>query len=212
MTKGNNPSHHYLTETQREACRDIWLVHMTGEEYPAASLGITYFLQQLLIQKQPIYAAVIVDMISHRVNRTDPIVQINTDDSIRSMLLAQLALNYVYPKIRNNLILKNLTPVIRHWEDPYAYFYNTDGIRFIQYGFPCILFNEHINYHENFERQGYHDTLDTVDLIDFEYGQTVSQYAIATVAMFAHADCPSFGLRNSIHGFFILLPFKLLMI
>ena len=49
-----------------------------------------------------------------------------------------------------------------------------------------ILFNEHINYHENFERDGYHDTEDTIDLIDFEYGQTISQYAIATVSMLAH--------------------------
>ena len=43
-----------LKETQKEACRDIWLVHLTGEEYPAASLGIVYFLQQLLVRKQPI--------------------------------------------------------------------------------------------------------------------------------------------------------------
>lgn len=194
-----------LKETQKHACRDIWLVHLTGEEYPAASLGIVYFLQQLLVKKQPIYTAVIVDMISHRVNRTDPIIQINTDDSTKSMLLAQLALTYVYPKIEKNLILKNLQPVIRHWEDPYAYLYNTDGVRFVQYGFSCLLFNEHINYHENYDRVAYHDTLDTVNLIDFEYGQTVSQYAIATVAMFAHVDCPSSGYRNDLYFLFHLL-------
>ncbi|CAF3723874.1 unnamed protein product [Rotaria sordida] len=172
-----------LKETQKTACRDIWLVHMTGEEYPAASLGIVYFLQQLLVKKQPIYTAVIVDMISHRVNRTDPIIQINPSDSTKSMLLAQLALTYVYPNIKNNLILENLQPVIRKWSDPYSYLYNTDGVRFVEYGFECILFNEHINYNENYRRSGYHDTLDTIALIDFEYGQTVSQYAIATVAI-----------------------------
>jgi Zn-dependent M28 family amino/carboxypeptidase len=201
-----------LKETQKEACRDIWLVHVTGEEYPAASLGIVYFLQQLFVEKQPIYTAVIVDMISHRVNRSDSIIQINPGDSTKSMLLAELALNYVYPKIKSNLILKNLQPVIRRWEDPYSYLYNTDGVRFVQYGFTCILFNEHINYQENFERFGYHDTLDTVDLIDFEYGQTVSQYAIATVAMFANADCPSLAYRNTINSlllFVFLLLFTL---
>jgi hypothetical protein len=198
-----------LKETQKEACRDIWLVHVTGEEYPAASLGIVYFLQQLLVKKQPIYTGVIVDMISHRVNRSDPIIQINSGDSTKSMLFAELALNYVYPQIKENLILKNLKPVIRHWEDPYAYLYNTDGVRFVQYGFSCILFNEHINYHENFERDGYHDTLDTVDLIDFEYGQTVSQYAIATVAMLAHADCPSFAYKINIS--LLLLLFVILL-
>ena len=202
-----------LKETQQHACRDIWLVHLTGEEYPAASLGIVYFLQQLLIRKQPIYTAVIVDMISHRVDPTDPIIQINTDDSTKSMLLAQLALTYVYPKIEKNLILKNLQPVVRHWQDPYAYLYNTDGVRFVQYGFSCLLFNEHINYHENFERVGYHDTLDTVDRIDFEYGQTISQYAIATVAMFAHVECSSSrGYRNElnfIHHILLLFILKL---
>jgi hypothetical protein len=193
-----------LKETQKEACRDIWLVHVTGEEYPAASLGIVYFLQQLLIKKQPIYTAVIVDMISHRVNRSDPIIQINPSDLTKSMILAELALNYVYPMIKNNLILRNLQPVIRQWEDPYSYLYNTDGVRFVQYGFPCILINEHINYNENFDRDGYHDTLDTVDLIDFEYGQTVSQYAIATVAMFAHADCHSLAYKNNINLLLLL--------
>ncbi|CAF3704066.1 unnamed protein product [Rotaria sp. Silwood1] len=180
-----------LKKTQEKACRDIWLVHLTGEEYPAASLGVSHFLQQLFIKKQPIHTAVIVDMIGHRVNRSDPIVQVNAGDSTKSLLMAELALNYVYPQIKNDLILQNLQPVLRRWSDPFAYLYNTDGIRFVEYGFTCLLFNEHINYHENFERVGYHDTLDTVDLIDFEYGQTVSQYAIATVAMLAHTDCHS---------------------
>lgn len=180
-----------LKKTQRTACRDIWLVHVTGEEYPAASLGITHFLQQLFIKKQPIHTAVIVDMISHRVDRGDTIVQVNAGDTTKSLLMAELALNYVYPRIKNDLILKNLQPVLRQWSDPFAYLYNTDGVRFVEYGFNCLLFNEHLNYHENFERDGYHDTLDTVDLVDFKYGQTVSQYAIATVSMLAHSECQS---------------------
>ena len=137
-------------------------------------------------------------MISHRVNRSDPIIQINPSDSTKSILFAELALTHVYPQIKNNLILKNLQPVIRKWSDPYAYLFNTDGVRFVEYGFECILFNEHISYNENFERTGYHDTNDTIDLIDFEYGQTVSQYAIATVAMLAHADCEN-SLSYRIH-------------
>ncbi|CAM4876636.1 unnamed protein product [Rotaria socialis] len=180
-----------LQKTQENACRDIWLVHVTGEEYPAASLGISHFLQQLFIKKQSIYTAVIVDMIGHRVNRSDPIVQVNAGDTTKSLLMAELAISYVYPRIKNDLILQNLRPVLRRWSDPLAYLYNTDGVRFVEYGFNCLLFNEHINYHENFERDGYHDTFDTVDLIDFEYGQTVSQYAIATVAMLSHAECRS---------------------
>ncbi|CAF0771249.1 unnamed protein product [Adineta ricciae] len=194
-----------LKESQRTACRDIWLVHLTGEEYPAASLGIVYFLQQLLVTKQPIYIGVIVDMISHRVNRTDPIVQVSPGDTTKSVVSAKLALDYVYPMIQNDLILKNLTPVLRLWNDPYSYLYNTDGVRLVEYGFSCILFNEHINYHEYYRRTGYHDTKDTVDLIDFEYGQTLSQYAIATVAMLAHADCQSLSVVNGINLFLLAL-------
>ncbi|CAF1170188.1 unnamed protein product [Rotaria sordida] len=193
-----------LKKTQENACRDIWLVHLTGEEYPAASLGITHFLQQLFIKKQPIHTAVIVDMIGHRVNRSDPIVQVNAGDTTKSLLMAELALNYVYPRIKNDLILQNLQPVLRRWSDPFAYLYNTDGVRFVEYGFTCLLFNEHINYHENFDRDGYHDTLDTVDFIDFEYGQTVSQYAIATVAMLAHSDCRSDSCWKEANLIFII--------
>ena len=200
-----------LKETQKHACRDIWLVHLTGEEYPAASLGVVYFLQQLLVKKQPIFTAVLVDMIGHRVNPNDPIIQINPSDSSRSMRLAELIRTYVYPTIKNNLILNDLQPILRQWGDPYSYLYNTDGVRFVQYGFSCVLFNEHINYHENFERDGYHDTLDTIDLIDSEYGQTVSQYAIASVAMLAHVDCRSLAYRNQSNlSLFFLFIFSFL--
>ncbi len=62
-----------------------------------------------------------------------------------SLLFAELAMNYVYPKIEKNLILNNLEPMIRQWKNPYAYLYNANRVRFVQYGFECILFNEHIN-------------------------------------------------------------------
>jgi hypothetical protein len=138
-------------------------------------------------------------MISHRVNRTDPIIQINAGDSTKSIILAELALNYFYPKMKINLILKNFQPVIHRWEDLYSYLYNTDGVRFVQYGFSCLLFNEHINNHKNFQRSGYDHTFDTVHLIDFQYGKTVSQNAIAPIAMLAHADCHSLAYRNNIN-------------
>ncbi|CAF1154272.1 unnamed protein product [Didymodactylos carnosus] len=178
-----------LQQTQLTACRDIWLVHLTGEEYPAASLGIIYFLvTSLLKPKQQIYTAVIVDMISHRVNHSDPIVQVNAADSKQSLLIAELTVNHIFQKIKTQLYTE-LKPELRQWSNPFAYLYNTDGVRFNEYGFTCILINEHINYHENFERDGYHDTQDTVNLIDFKYGQAVTQYAIATVAALAHSNC-----------------------
>jgi hypothetical protein len=84
--------------------------------------------------------------------------------------------------------------MLRQWSDPDAYLYNTDGVRFVEFSFTCLLFNERISYHENYRRVGYHDTLDMVNLIDFEYGQTISQYAIAVVAMLAYSNCPSYSL------------------
>ncbi|CAF4610257.1 unnamed protein product, partial [Rotaria magnacalcarata] len=70
-------------------------------------------------------------MIGHRVNRSDPIVQVNAGDTTKSLLVAELAVNYVYPRIKNHLILQNLRPVLRRWSDPFAYLYNTDGVRFV---------------------------------------------------------------------------------
>jgi hypothetical protein len=70
---------------------------------------------------------------------------------------------------------------IRTWEDPHSTLYNTDGIIFSDTGIPVILFME--NYDIN--RTGYHDTHDTMENIDLDYGAAVSAIAIETIARLA---------------------------
>ena len=59
--------------------------------------------------------------------------------------------------------------------------YNTDGIIFSDTGIPVILFME--NY--DISRQGYHDTHDTMENIDLDYGAAISAIAIETTARVA---------------------------
>jgi hypothetical protein len=70
---------------------------------------------------------------------------------------------------------------IRTWEDPQSTLYNTDGMIFSDTGIPIILFME--NY--DIDRTGYHDTHDTMENIDLDYGAAVSAIAVETIARLA---------------------------
>ncbi len=74
---------------------------------------------------------------------------------------------------------------VRTWEDPHSTLYNTDGLIFSDTGIPVILFME--NYDLN--RKGYHDTRDTMENIDLDYGAAVSAIAIETIARLAVSSC-----------------------
>ena len=62
--------------------------------------------------------------------------------------------------------------------NPRSTLYNTDGQIFSDAGVPVVLFME--NYDIN--RQGYHDTHDTMANIDLDYGAAVAAIAIESVA------------------------------
>jgi hypothetical protein len=70
---------------------------------------------------------------------------------------------------------------IRTPEDPRSSLFNTDGQIFSDVGVPVILFME--NYDIN--RKGYHDTQDTMENIDLDYGAGVAAVAIETAARLA---------------------------
>lgn len=59
--------------------------------------------------------------------------------------------------------------------------YNTDGQIFSDIGAPVVLFME--NY--DIDRSGYHDTKDTMENIDLDYGAALSAIAIETTARVA---------------------------
>ena len=157
--------------------RDIWLVHLTGEEFPADDLGARYFIGELLKSKTEIGGLVLLDMIGWRQDG-DPVFQLSAGESAGSLGLAQVALDAAkaFPQ---------LTPALRTRFDKRSYLYNTDGLIFSDAGFPVILFNEHINAEENMSRQGYHDTHDTSALMDFDYASAITKIAITTAARLA---------------------------
>ena len=62
--------------------------------------------------------------------------------------------------------------------DPRSTLFNTDGQIFSDAGVPVVLFME--NYDIN--RKGYHDTHDTMENIDLDYGAAVAAIAIESVA------------------------------
>ncbi len=75
---------------------------------------------------------------------------------------------------------------IRPPYDPHSTLYNTDGQIFSDAGVPVVLFME--NYDIN--RKGYHDTHDTLENIDLDYGAAVSAIAIESVARAATEKPP----------------------
>ncbi|HAZ13310.1 MAG TPA: hypothetical protein DCY86_11015 [Bdellovibrionales bacterium] len=178
---------------------DIWLVHFTGEEFPADDLGARKFVSEMLKAKKDIGGLVLLDMIGHRENNDDWLFQINPGDSEASLKLAATAMDA-------SKTVSTLTPALRTRFDSKGYLYNTDGLIFSDNGYPVVFFNEHINYEENLERVGYHDTKDTVDGrpadflvqgvpkiegkryhsgIDSKYATDIAKIAIETVARLA---------------------------
>src|SRR5262249_30853177 len=78
--------------------------------------------------------------------------------------------------------------------DPRSTLYNTDGQIFSDVGIPVVLFME--NYDIN--RQGYHDTHDTMENIDLDYGAAVAAIAIESVAR-AATEKPGAPAPSSAH-------------
>ena len=158
--------------------RDIWLVHLTGEEYPADDMGAREFVGRTLAGRGGITGLVLLDMIGHREAGTK-IFQVNAGDGPESENLALTAM------AASRAVAKGFTPVLRGRFDEKSYLYNTDGLIFSDAGYPVVLFNEHINKLEHFTREGYHDVHDTVENIDWNYATAIAKSAIETVARLA---------------------------
>jgi hypothetical protein len=203
--------------------RDVWLVHLTGEEFPSDCMGARH-LAQALVQKTlrlrlshgemqdlsnvRVVGGYVLDMIGHnRENDLDDF-QISPGKGRGSQRLAWHAheANLLWnveakewnerperhgrgrgkrspgggqiPAIAEHLRLQG---EVRLNEDPRSSLFNTDGQIFSDCGVPVVLFME--NYDIN--RSGYHDTKDTLENIDLDYGAAVAAIAIETVARVA---------------------------
>lgn len=203
--------------------RDVWLLHLTGEEFPSDSMGARAFCQALVektlklhtpedkwidLSRVQIVGALVMDMIAHNRDNAQDIFQISpgrSKGSIRLAYQAHLA-NLIWnaraakvnelperqgrgrgkrgadgealPEIARHPILDG---EVRTTDDPLSSLYNTDVIIFDGIGAPTILIME--NY--DIDRTGYHDTHDTMENIDLDYGAALAAISIETIARVA---------------------------
>ena len=203
--------------------RDIWLIHLTGEEFPSDCMGARHFCQSLIeknlilkvddktsldLSDTEIVGLYVMDMIGHNRDTDHDIFQISPGKSAESLHLAYQAhiANMIWndythkwnkqperlnlfrgqrikemqeiPDIARHLALKG---EVRTQYNPHSSLFNTDGQIFSDTGVPVVLFME--NYDIN--RSGYHDTKDTLENIDLDYGAAFAAIAIETVARIA---------------------------
>ena len=201
---------------------DVWLVHLTGEEFPADCLGARHLAQALVegtlrarsggrwrdLSKTEVAGVYVCDMIAHNNERDRDVFQIAPGAGAGSMRLALEAQRAAEawnacvpdwnkrPNRRNatrgarSADPKKIPATARHPHlygevrppaDPRSALYNTDGQIFSDAGVPVVLFME--NY--DISRKGYHDTHDTMENIDLDYGAAVAAVAIESVVRVA---------------------------
>ena len=204
--------------------RDVWLVHLTGEEFPSDCMGARALCQSLIertlalrvdgshsidLSRTRVTGALVMDMIAHNRDIGRNIFQISPGRGAGSIALAyethlatltwnagaeqwnrrdRLGLGAGvrsadartppaiarHPKIEGE---------VRTINNPQSSVFNTDVQIFSDVGIPCVLVME--NYDIN--RSGYHDTKDTLENIDLDYGSAVSAICIEAIARAARA-------------------------
>jgi hypothetical protein len=203
--------------------RDVWLLHLTGEEFPSDCLGARFFCQALVektmklhvdktniidISKTQIVGVYVMDMIGHNKTTDQDIFQISPGKSEASIKIAYQALlanliwnaethkwnaqpeRYTCNRGQRSAdgiqipALAKYLPLygeVRTQFDPHSSIYNTDGQIFSDIGAPVVLFMENYDLH----RTGYHDTKDTMENIDLDYGSAMAAICIESAARVA---------------------------
>jgi hypothetical protein len=207
--------------------RDIWLLHLTGEEFPSDCMGARHFCKGLIEKTLQLHlgdddddvdlsgtrptGVFVMDMIAHNRDDDQDIFQISPGKSAQSLFLAWQAhlANMIWNahtqewnknperqgrgrgqrssdglEIPQIAAFLPLLGEIRTSDNPQSSLFNTDGQIFSDIGAPVVLFME--NYDIN--RSGYHDTKDTLENIDLDYGAALAAMAIETVARVASLD------------------------
>ena len=199
------------------AC-DVWLVHLTGEEFPADCLGARHLCERIVDEKLDIAGVFVLDMVAHNNDKARDVFQICPGWGREAMLLARTAHEAnvdwnasvdgtrkdalrgkrskdprVVPKLAKHLQLHG---DVRPVSDAHSTLYNTDGQIFSDTGVPVVLFME--NY--DIDRHGYHDSRDTMANIDLDFGAALVSIAIETVARTAGATTASSNRPRSRGG------------
>jgi len=207
---------------------DVWLVHLTGEEFPSDCLGARALTERIVgrtltlrlprgksrdLSGTTVRGLYVSDMIAHNNDRERDVFQISPGNDPGSMWLAYQA--HLANELWNESVpywnkgqkreglprgrrsphgaaipeaapFLPLSGQVRVPSDPRSTVYNTDAQIFSDVGVPCVLFME--NYDIN--RTGYHDTHDTMENIDLEYGAAVCAITIEAVARAASPTDP----------------------
>ena len=170
-----------LSRAGQLAC-DIWLAHLTGEEFPSDCLGARALVQRIVEGTLPIEIAgvFVLDMIAHNNVKHRDLFQISPGEGARALALAAHAEEAarLWRALPSGLKVRG---EVRRHDAPHSTLYNTDGQIFSDAGLPVVLFME--NY--DIDRKGYHDSHDTMENIDLDYGAAVAAIAIETVARVA---------------------------
>jgi hypothetical protein len=207
---------------------DVWLVHLTGEEFPADCLGARHLCQSLVegdlrlrladgsfhdLSKARARGIYVLDMIAHNNDHDRDVFQIAPGTGPGSLWLAYQAhlaaalwnegtlrwnrrssrrglgrgrrrqRSTRVPAMARHLALRG---EVRPTYDPHSTLFNTDGQIFSDAGVPVVLFME--NYDIN--REGYHDSEDTMANIDLDFGAALAAIAIESVARAASESPP----------------------
>ena len=161
--------------------RSIWLVHFTGEEFPADDLGARALVSEMLGDRQDIYGLVLVDMIGFA-GEMQAQYQLSAGNHSNSLAIASMALD------ASADVSPQLNPQLRTRFDDRSYLYNTDGVIFTENGYGVVLFNENLNYYTRLLRAAYHDMTDTSNKVNFDYAVAITKVIVETTARVSQAQ------------------------
>ena len=160
---------------------DIWLVHLTGEEFPSDDLGARHFLSELMRARQDLRAVVIADFVGWHHPGT-PRFQVSPTSVPGSERMAALALDAarkLAPELSAIYVARNRSR---------NSVFQTDLQEFEFYGIPGILFNEDMDYADpTSENPQNHQSTDVVAHVDLPFAVTVAKVAIETTLRLANA-------------------------
>ncbi len=161
--------------------RPIWLVHLTGEEFPAVDLGARHFLSEMMRDKKDIYGVIITDFIgSHQPDSLR--FQISPTAVPGSERFAAMALDAA-KDLAGGLIEAVYQPRNRLRNSVFQ----TDLLEFEFRGYPGILFNEDMDYSQpESNNPNYHQSTDIAANIDLEFSAQVAKIAIETALRMAN--------------------------
>ncbi len=160
--------------------RAIWLVHLTGEEFPADCLGVRHFLSELMRARRDLHAVVITDFIG-RHHPGKPAFQLSPTSVAGSERMAALALDAA------RSLAPELSALYAARDRSRNSVFQTDLLELELHGIPGILFNEDMDYADPATHNPhYHQSTDVLANLDVPFAAAVAKVAIETTLRLAN--------------------------